>query len=753
MVLSMPMHDIASTYDVVVVGSGYGGGIAASRLARAGRRVCVLERGAEFGPGEFPRTVAEASAQIQVDAAVGRVGNSTGLFDFRVNDDMNVVVGCGLGGTSLINAGVVLPAEDRVFDDERWPAPLREPGALRDGYRRARDMLRPTPFPNERLPKLDALRAAAAGIGAHFSRPPIAVTFADGINHVGVAQQACRSCGDCVSGCNFAAKNSVDVNYLPDARNHGAEIFTRVRVRRVERSGDGWLVYYQPVGYGRRSFTAPEMFVRADVVVLAAGALGSPEILLRSAAHGLPVSRRLGRGFTSNGDVFAFAYNCDSPIHGIGLGAAEADPSEPVGPCIAGLIDLREQADLEDGMVIEEGAIPGPLLPVLAEGLATAAALRGIDTDHGMADRLREVIREIQSIAADGGALQHTLTYLVMAHDNASGRMHLDDDRLRIEWPGVGSLGVFRTIRDRLLATTAALGGTYVPNPMESELLGQDLITAHPLGGAAMGEDAGCGVVDHKGRVFAGTEGTDVHDGLYVCDGAVVPRSLGVNPLLTISAVAERCCELLAADRSWSLDYALPSAPSIPAPTPRPGLSFTERMRGTVTMGGIRSACGFTLTAVVEDLDRFLDDDQRRARLAGTVEAPALSEAPLTAHGVLELLVVDPVDPGIRRMTYRMVLTSTTGATFGFHGEKTVRDDRGIDVWADTTTLSITLHDGTESGPVLGTGVLRIHPADFAIQVRTVRAIGASTPQQRLAVLSQFNSYFTRSLAEIYVSS
>ncbi|MGH3564579.1 MAG: GMC family oxidoreductase N-terminal domain-containing protein [Pseudonocardia sp.] len=753
MVLSTPMHDIASTYDVVVVGSGYGGGIAASRLARAGRRVCVLERGAEFAPGEFPRTPAEASAQIQIDAAVGRVGDSTGLFDFRRNDDMNVLVGCGLGGTSLINAGVVLPAEDRVFDDERWPALLRERGALDEGYRRARNMLRPVPFPDQWLPKLDAMRAAADRIGADFTRPPIAVNHSGGVNHVGVVQQACRSCGDCVSGCNFAAKNSVDLTYLPDARNHGAEIFTRVRVRRVERSGDGWLVHYRPVGYGRGAFDAPEMFVRAEVVVLAAGALGSPEILLRSAAHGLPVSRKLGQGFTSNGDVLAFAYNCDVPIHGIGFGAAETDPGTPVGPCIAGLIDLREQADLEDGMVIEEGAIPGAMLPVLAEALAVAAVLGGVDTDYGVADRLGELIRELKSIAADGGALQHTLTYLVMAHDNAGGRMHLDDDRLRIEWPGVGRLGIFRAIRDRLIAATAALGGTYVPNPMASELLGQDLVTVHPLGGAAMGEDAGCGVVDHKGRVFAGTEGTDVHEGLYVCDGAVVPRSLGVNPLLTISAVAERCCELLVADRGWSLDYALPSAPVTPAPTPRPGLSFTERMRGPVTLGGIRSAFGFTLTAVVEDLDRFLDDDQRRARLAGTVEAPALSAAPLTARGVLELLVVDPADPGIRRMTYRMLLSSTDGATFGFHGEKTVHDDRGIDGWADTTTLHITLRDGTESGPVLGTGVLRIRPADFTTQLTTIRAIGASTPRQQLAVLNQFGSYFTRSLAEVYISS
>lgn len=117
--LAKPVNQIRDRYDVVVVGSGYGASIAASRLARAGQRVCVLERGKEFRPGEYPDTGPEAVSETQVDLPGQHLGSATGLLDFHVNKDLNVLVGCGLGGTSLINANVSLRAEPRVFEDSR----------------------------------------------------------------------------------------------------------------------------------------------------------------------------------------------------------------------------------------------------------------------------------------------------------------------------------------------------------------------------------------------------------------------------------------------------------------------------------------------------------------------------------------------------------------------------------------------------------------------------------------------------------
>ena len=181
--------NIKDRYEVVVIGSGYGGGVAASRLARAGRQVCVLERGKEFQPGEYPNTEADALKEFQVDLPAHHIGSDTGLYDLRVNDDMNVFVGCGLGGTSLVNANVAVPAEPAVFEDSRWPQEIRDDqdGLMGEAYTRATEMLRPVPYPDTFPPlrKTQALEKSAAHLGERFYRPPIDVTFEDGVNHVG----------------------------------------------------------------------------------------------------------------------------------------------------------------------------------------------------------------------------------------------------------------------------------------------------------------------------------------------------------------------------------------------------------------------------------------------------------------------------------------------------------------------------------------------------------------------------------------
>ncbi|MGH9448545.1 MAG: GMC family oxidoreductase N-terminal domain-containing protein, partial [Terriglobia bacterium] len=232
--LSSPIEQIQGHYTVVVVGSGYGAAIAASRLARAGQQVCVLERGKEFQPGEYPNSSPQAVEEMQAATPDGHVGPKTGLYEFNINDDINVFKGCGLGGTSLVNANVALRPELRVFEDPRWPQALRHDldTLVEEGYRRAGEMLKPNPYPASgfpALPKLEALEISARSSGGKFYRAPINVNFTvNGKNHVGASQRPCACCGDCVTGCNYAAKNTLIMNYLPDAKNHGAEIYTQV---------------------------------------------------------------------------------------------------------------------------------------------------------------------------------------------------------------------------------------------------------------------------------------------------------------------------------------------------------------------------------------------------------------------------------------------------------------------------------------------------------------------------------------------
>ena len=233
-------------------------------------------------------------------------------------------------------------------------------------------------------------------------------------------------------------------------------------------------------------------------------------------------------------------------------------------------------------MVAEEGSVPGALGVFMPGAFAAAADVAGTPEPVATAERIQEKERELLTDFEGPyhGAVNRTQTYLVMTHDNGSGRMTLDaQGSLALNWPGVGDQPIFQKVNDRLKQATDALGGTFVHNPLWSKLLKRNLTTVHPLGGCVMGDSAEGGVVNHKGQVFSGAAGTGVYDGLYVADGSVIPTPLGVNPLLTISAVAERSMALLAKDRGWQIDYSLPSRPKLSAPV-KAGVEFTETMKG-----------------------------------------------------------------------------------------------------------------------------------------------------------------------------
>jgi cholesterol oxidase len=161
--------------------------------------------------------------------------------------------------------------------------------------------------------------------------------------------------------------------------------------------------------------------------------------------------------------------------------------------------------------------------------------------------------------------------------------MRLEDDRIAIAWTNGPRQRVFQRIEDALKRATEATGGSYMRNPASERIFGGNLMTVHPLGGCSMGADAGSGVVNHKGQVFDAGDGADaaaVHEGLYVCDGAVMPCPLGVHPLLTITALAERAMILLARDRGWQMREE--AAPLRPAPAPvAPPLAAGPRRRLT----------------------------------------------------------------------------------------------------------------------------------------------------------------------------
>jgi cholesterol oxidase len=335
-----------------------------------------------------------------------------------------------------------------------------------------------------------------------------------------------------------------------------------------------------------------------------------------------------------------------------------------------------------------------------------------------------------------------------MSHDGAAGKVVLNGDSVRVDWPGAGTLPENLKVHDELKRLTLARNGTYVRNPVWSQTLGHQLITVHPLGGCPMGASGATGVVNHKSLVYQ-DEGVAVHEGLYVMDGSVVRRSVGVNPLMTISALAERSCAWIARDRGWTIDYGFGRVRSAaPAnPVPAIGLAFTETMRGVLAPGAgldFEAAaaageaagldCHFTLTVDAADLNALVDDAAHFAALSGTVTAKALSNQPLAvSDGRFHVFVLDPDDPAARLARYRMLLTAEDGTEYWFEGFKRMRDDAGPDLWTDITTLFVSIHAGAnEQAPVFGRGILTIHPDDLRTQILSMRieAAGMSWPER-----------------------
>ena len=542
--LARSLSTCSARYDVIIVGSGYGGGVAASRLSRAGKRVAVLERGREFLTGEFPAKFPELRSEMQVRGGPVPIGRESALYDVRIGPDMHILVGCGLGGGSLVNAGVALRPDARVFADSVWPGQLAQDGLLDEGFRRAMRWLRPSSDPRaSETTKFQALAKAGSAIGHEPVAPRVVVNFEEGVNAAGISQPGCTRCGDCCGGCNVGAKNTVALTYLPDAVRHGAHLFTEAKVRSVAKSRDGgWQVHLTRLDADRGDET--DVTMQADMIVLAAGTLGSTEILLRSRAEGLAVSSRLGHRFSANGDIIAFGYGATVPVNAIGVGhPAKYTLDTPVGASVSGQLEIRDPDDLSQELNVQEGVMPSALAPVLPVMFMPNGRLLGA---------MQSLISGVYK-----GPFARMQTFFAVSHDTASGRLHLDGDRIALAWPGAKDEPVYRRLDDVLSRLVGEVGGSYVKNPLAGTVMGQQPATAHPLGGCGMSQDRDGGVVNHKGQVFDGTAGADVnavHQGLYVMDGSVIARSLGVNPLLTITALAERTMLHMAQDYGLKFD-------------------------------------------------------------------------------------------------------------------------------------------------------------------------------------------------------
>jgi cholesterol oxidase len=524
-VYAAPVSQVKGSYDAIVVGSGFGGGIAACRLAEANRSVCVLERGRRWGREDFP------DSPDNLDDFVWNQANPRGLFDVRLMRDVVVITAAGVGGGSLVYANVQLKAPADVFDDPHWPAAITGE-SIEPWYQRTEAALEPvTTPPDPALRKMEAFAAAGRHVGKERELLPIAVHFGEPRAHPfsGVQQGGCENLARCDIGCPVHAKNTIDITYVARAESLGAEVFPLHSAERIEppdREGGMWRVGFEDLDSGSSGS------VEARTLVLAAGALGSPRLLLKNQRRLPKLSSALGTRFSGNGDALGIAF--DAKAEDV------KNARNDFGPVMTSALNYTADRKL----ILADGGLPPGFHGILdiarAENVITGVGrwlvrLRNLVAHLGWTDQALSP-RDLRSLEMRPGPTtpnEDALIFLMFGRDAADGRMRLTPllRRFDIRWSKAGSQKLFEQLEHT--ARELAKGVDATPfYALEAGPLGK-FTTVHPLGGCPMGDEPHTSVVNDAGRVWD-------YPGLYVLDGSIVPTSLGVNPSKTIAALAER---------------------------------------------------------------------------------------------------------------------------------------------------------------------------------------------------------------------
>lgn len=517
---------VAQRFDVVVIGSGFGGSVAALRLTEKGYRVAVLEAGARFEDHDFPAT----SWNLGRFFFAPRLG-LRGIQRIHVLPDSVIMAGAGVGGGSLVYANTLYTPPPSYFEDEQWAHITDWRAELEPWYDQASRMLGvvDNPFTS---PSDVAMRQVAEqhGVGHTLRLTPVGVHFGDGpgaesddpfFGGNGPARRGCTNCGECMTGCRHNAKNTLPKNYLGLAERAGATVFPLTTARRIAQHADGtWQVDAQ---HSARWFGGHRVF-SAEHVIVAAGTYNTQKLLHRMKDDGvLPgLSPMLGENSRTNDE---------SLVGAIFPRGHKIDFSQ--GSAITSSFMFDEHTHIEPVRYGHGSNAMALLQTFLTSGRTPRESrrqwLRQIITKPRMFLRLLDFRRWSE----------RAIIALVMR--NLPSSLHLHGTRGRFGWrltsrnderrPNPTYIPAAHVVARSLAAQHGGVAaGTVV------DLFGAP-ITAHFVGGCVVGDSPATGVIDPYHRVWN-------YPTLHVVDGAAVTANLGVNPSLTITAQAERAMAL-----------------------------------------------------------------------------------------------------------------------------------------------------------------------------------------------------------------
>ena len=521
-------------YDVVIVGTGFGGSVSALRLSERGYRVLAIEKGKRFASEDFPKTNWDLRRWMWMPQLGMR-----GIFQMSFLEHVTVLHGVGVGGGSLVYANTLPTPKRSFFEASSWSGLADWERELAPHYDTARRMLGSAR--NPRVTRGDeVLRQIARDLGReeHFHLTDVAVYFGqpgarakdpffggEGPDRVG-----CTFCGSCMTGCRVGAKNTLDRNYLYLAEKRGAKVMAETEVTSVQPLGGG--------GYRlvlRASFGGERAPVTAKQVIFAGGVMGTVPLLLslREDAAALPaLSARVGDAVRTNSEALC----------GIIVPGQKEDFSR--GVAITSILHTDEHSHIEPvrygpgsgffrTMVLPQTSGADAL--TLLAGAARGVARHPLDWLRAYA--VRDFARESQ-VLLYMRTLEGTLSMRLGRGIHTGFRRgvvtKLDDPASRPRSDMPEALDLANRFAQKVGGVSATL--------LTETLLGVPT-TAHILGGACMGSDARTGVIDERHRVHG-------YDGLYVIDGSAVSANPGVNPSLTITALAERAMSFFPAKNS-----------------------------------------------------------------------------------------------------------------------------------------------------------------------------------------------------------
>ena len=512
-------------YDVIVVGSGFGGSVSALRLSEKGYRVGVLEQGRRFSKADFQRAK-DSMRELFWMPGLGLRGCFTQRF-FR---HVNVVGGVGVGGGSLVYAAVLLEPKRAFYQDPAWSGlGVDWEVELRPHFQTAARMLGRETCPVAELQDTWLKEAAQLmGAGDSYGAVPLGIYFGEQeelpdpyFDGKGPARHGCTLCGGCLAGCTENAKNSLDRNYLYLAEQNGVQILPQRKATLIRPMEDGYEVeMIDPLDRNAEQFPA----LKAHKVVLSAGVLGNLELLMRSRQAGLlpDISPALGSQVRTNSEAITAVL------------AAEEDIDLTKGPAISS--DFHP----DDHTHVTQNRVPPSYWfmklyasPLVDGGIPLQRALRTLGqylAHPGQATASLRVRKD-----------WHKRITLISTMQNLDNQMAFDWGRdlftgyrrgLRSQRGETSQAPTYIPVANQAARTFSEVSGGIPYNSSIESVLNMS-VTAHILGGCAMGADHAAGVIDSSHAVYG-------YPGMYVVDGSALAANVGVNPSLTITAMAER---------------------------------------------------------------------------------------------------------------------------------------------------------------------------------------------------------------------